>query len=343
MTPTFRLLVSGEAITEDVTRRLVQMEWTDGVEEKSDVFTITLHDTDNRLAVPKKGAKVELSVGYNGQLQKVGSYTVDEAEIEGPPDRMTVRGSAAPFVDASGKSASSRVSFSWEETTLGDIANIIGERLGVIPEISETLAEIEIINEQQVDESDTNLLLRLVRRHGGFLKFTQGRMVIAEEGTGEGTGGAELTVTLTRSQCSRWRVASGGKAEGLNKVKVKYHDYETGETKEVEAEVEQPVSIPTFSDVPWLASAENTFTPPAPAANEAEATAIATTTAKRIARSTRNFEITLPGRLDIVAGGKVNLTGFREGVNGEWLVKQVRHRIDPNGWSMTVSGEGAGT
>jgi phage protein D len=343
MKPSFRLLVSGEDITADVTRRLVQIEWTDGVEEKSDVFTVTLHDNDNSLAVPKKGAKVELSAGYDNRLQKVGSYTVDEAQVEGPPDRLTVRGSAAPFVDASGKSASSRVSFSWEETTLGDIATIIAERLGVLPEIDEGLAAIEILNEQQVNESDTNLLLRLVRRYGGFLKFTQGRMVIAEEGAGTGTGGAELTVNLTKSQCSTWRVSSGGKAEGLSKVKVKYHDYETGETKEVEAEVEQPVSAASFSDVPWLASEENTFTPPAPAANEVEAEAIAKTTAKRIARSTRQFEITLPGRLDIIAGGKVNLVGFRDGVNGRWLVKNVRHRIDSGGWSMTVSGEGAGS
>jgi phage protein D len=105
VTPTFKLTVSGSDITSDVSSRLVQIEWTDGVEERSDVFTVTLHDADNRLAVPKKGAKIELAVGYNGALQKVGSYSVDEAEIEGPPDKLTVRGSAAPFVDSAGKSA----------------------------------------------------------------------------------------------------------------------------------------------------------------------------------------------------------------------------------------------
>lgn len=341
MTPTFKLTVSGNDITADVSARLVQMEWTDGVEEKSDVFTVTLHDADNRLAVPKKGAKIELAVGYNGALQKVGSYSVDEAEIDGPPDKLTVRGSAAPFVDSAGKSATARKSKSWEDTTLGEITQSIAGQLGVSAAIDSALSSIEITNEQQVDESDTNFLLRLVRRYGGFLKFAQGKMVVAEEGAGKGTGGTAINATILRSQCSRWRVTTGGKAEGLKKVKVRYHDYQTGESKNVEAEIEKPASAAEFSDVPWLASEENTFTPPAPAASEPEAKAVAKTTAKRIARATRSFEIALPGRLDIVAGGKITLSGFREGVNGQWLVKSVRHRLDAGGWSMTVSGEGA--
>ena len=341
MTPIFKLTVSGQDITADVSKRLVQMEWTDGVEEKSDAFTVTLHDADNKLAVPKKGAKIELAAGYNGALQKVGTYSVDEAEISGPPDKLTVRGTAAPFVDASGKSATARRSKSWESTTLGEIAQTIASKLGVTAAIDSALSSIEITNEQQVDESVTNFLLRLARRLGGYVKFVDGRMVLAEEGSGKGAGGTSLTATITKQQCTSWRVSSGGKAEGLKKVKVRYHDYQTGETKSVEAEIEKPASAAEFSDVPWLASNENTFTPPAPAASEPEAKAIAKTTAKRIARATRSFEITLPGRLDIVAGGKINLTGFREGVNGNWLVKSVRHRIDSGGWSMTVSGEGA--
>ncbi len=341
MTPSFRLLVSGQDITADVSKRLVQMEWTDGVEEKSDSFTVTLHDADNRLAVPKKGAKIELAAGYNGALQKVGTYSIDEAEISGPPDQLTVSGSAAPFVDASGKSATARKSQSWEDTTLGEISQSIAGKLGVTAAIDSALASITITNAQQVDESDTNFLLRLVRRYGGFLKFTQGKMVVAEEGSGTGTGGTSLTATLTKQQCTSWRVSSGGKAEGLKKVKVRFHDYETGESKNVEADIAKSKSAGQFSDTDWLSLDENTFTPSTVASSEEEAKAIAKTTAKRIARATRSFELTLPGRLDIVAGGKVNLTGFREGVNGEWLVKNVRHRIDSGGWSMSVSGEGA--
>lgn len=340
MTPSYQLTVSGQDITADVTGRAGVIEWTDTVEEGSDTLQITLQDTDNMLAVPKAGAKVELSAGYDRQLQRVGSYTVESTELSGPPDQLSVSCTSAPVAQAG--SIAARKSKSWEDTTLGDIAQSIAGSLSSTLAIDSSLASVAVVNQQQVDESDTNFLLRLVRRHGGFLKFADGRMVIAKEGAGTGTGGASLNTTLMRWDVTRWQVAAGGKAQALKKVKVKYHDYETGDTNEVEAEVETSSSMPQLTDdVPWLAASESTFTPPAPAATEEEAKAVAKTTAKRIARITRKMSLSLPGRLDIVAGGKVTLTGFREGVNGEWLVKSVRHRIDSSGWSMSVEGEGS--
>lgn len=340
MTPTYQLLVSGQDITADVTGRAGVIEWTDTVEEGSDALQITLQDSDNLLAVPKSGAKIELAVGYDGELQRVGSYTVEGTELEGPPDRLTVSATAAPIAQAG--SIAARRSKSWEEITLGDVVQSVAGKLGVTAAIDSALASVQITNEQQVDESDTNFLLRLVRRFGGFLKFADGRLIVAGEGTGQSTSGASLTVTLTRGQITRWSVKAGGKGQAYKKVKVKYHDYETGDTNEVEAEVEAPASMPQLtSDVTWLAASESTFTPPTPAANEEQAEAVAKTAAKRIARSSRQFEVSLPGRLDIVAGGKLQLIGIREGVDGQWLVKTVRHRLDSRGWSMTVSGEGA--
>jgi hypothetical protein len=340
MTPKIRLTVGGKDITADVSKRCGVIEWTDGVEEKSDTLHLTLQDSDNSLEVPKKGAAIELFAGYDGQLQKIGSYTVNEAELAGPPDTLTVQATAAPFTDKSGKSASTRLTKSWTNTTVGDIAKSIASQLGVSAVVDATIAAIPITNEQQSDESNTNFLLRISRRFGAYLKFVQGRMVVAEEGTGKGAGGAVINATIKKSEVSKWSVKFGGKAEGLTKVVVKYHDYTTGTTKKVEAEITAPASASAFSDVAWLASKENTFTPSTPAASEPEAKAIAKTTAKRIARATRSFSISLPGRLGIIAGGKITLAGFRNGVNGQWLVKNVSNRIDSQGWAMTVSGEG---
>lgn len=340
MTPTYQLTVSGQDITADVTARGGIIEWSDTVEEGSDGLTITLQDTDNLLAVPKAGAKVELAVGYDGWLQRVGSFTVDSTEIEGPPDRLTVSCSSAPIAAAG--SIAARKSKSWENTTLGDIAKAIAGNLSVTTSVDAELATVAIVNEQQVDQSDTDFILRLVRRHGGWLKFADNRMVIAKEGSGTGTGGTALNIVLLKNQVTTWQVSAGGKGQAFKKVVVKYHDYETGDTNEVEAEVEQPASMPELTqDVAWLASSESTYTPPTLVADEPQAKSVAKTVAKRIARATRSFELTLPGRLDIVAGGKVSLSGFRDGVNGEWLVKSIRHRLDSRGWSMTVTGEGS--
>jgi uncharacterized protein len=66
----------------------------------------------------------------------------------------------------------------------------------------------------------------------------------------------------------------------------------------------------------------------------------ATCRANRIGRIGRAFEITMPGTMDIIAGSILTLQGFRDGVDGEWLVKAVRQSVGRNGWQTTLTGEG---
>ena len=49
--------------------------------------------------------------------------------------------------------------------------------------------------------------------------------------------------------------------------------------------------------------------------------------------------ITLPGRTDLVAEGRVILAGFRDGVNGEWSITRAEHSLDGNGFTTTVEAE----
>lgn len=72
-----------------------------------------------------------------------------------------------------------------------------------------------------------------------------------------------------------------------------------------------------------------------------EAKAAAKSTAKRIERAKASVDLTLPGRLDIVAGMHINLTGFREGINGRWKAVTVRHTVSRSGWLTAITGEAA--
>lgn len=341
MTPGFKLLVNGRDITSDVVARGVIVEWSDTVDEGSDTLRVTVADHDNLVAVPKRGTKVELSAGYDGWLVKVGSFFVEEADIEGPPDQVGIQATSAPVTGTDG-SIADRKSKSWEDTTLGDIAKTVAGQLGVSASVAPSLASVEIVNEQQVDQSDADFVIRLARRYGGFLKFAHEKMVIAEEGAGTSTGGQSITVALSRSDLTNWRATAGGKLDSFQKVKMKVHSYETGDTSEVEVDVPKSGSMDQFG---VSQAGTGTFTPksfvgPNPFSSVGDAEKAAKTTAKRIARASRKIELSLPGRLDIVAGGKVTLSGIRDGANGSWLVKSITHRIDSGGWSMSVSGEG---
>jgi phage protein D len=72
-----------------------------------------------------------------------------------------------------------------------------------------------------------------------------------------------------------------------------------------------------------------------------EAKASAKTTAKRIARGKASVELTMPGRIDIVAGMHITLVGFRDGVNGKWKAVTVRQTLSRSGWLTAITGEAA--
>ncbi len=52
-----------------------------------------------------------------------------------------------------------------------------------------------------------------------------------------------------------------------------------------------------------------------------------------------NVSITLPGRTDLVAEGRMILDGFRDGVNGEWGITKAEHSLDSNGFTTAVEAE----
>ncbi len=72
-----------------------------------------------------------------------------------------------------------------------------------------------------------------------------------------------------------------------------------------------------------------------------EAKAAAKTQAKRIERSKKAVEITMPGNTAIVAGMHVNLAGFRSGISGRYKVVTVRHSVSRSGFTTTITGEAA--
>lgn len=72
-----------------------------------------------------------------------------------------------------------------------------------------------------------------------------------------------------------------------------------------------------------------------------EAKAKAKTQAKRIERSKKQVELTMPGNSAIVAGMHVNLTNFRQGISGRYKVITVRHSLSRSGWTTSITGEGA--
>lgn len=242
MKPTFSITANGSDITGSISSRLVSLEVVDTVDETSDSMTITLEDALGTLALPKSGAKLEISIGYNGLNTRLGAFVVDNVQIEGPPDTVTVTGSSTPFVEGQGGSASftSRKSRSWDQKTIGDIVSTIAGECGLTPVVDKSIKDITVPHIDQIGESDSNLLIRLARRYGAVLKPADGRLVLAAEQGGQTTSGQALGIVLRPEDVTNYRVKIGGKSQGVTKVKARVHNYETGDSEEIDVDVEKP-------------------------------------------------------------------------------------------------------
>ncbi|PYD23934.1 MULTISPECIES: phage late control D family protein, partial [Pseudomonas syringae group] len=96
MKPIFRIVADGTDITALINDRLIQLRTTDKPDMDSDEFELRIDDRDGAVALPSRGADVEVYLGYDGQkLTKIGLYTIDEIEVSGPPDTMVIKGKAS--------------------------------------------------------------------------------------------------------------------------------------------------------------------------------------------------------------------------------------------------------
>ena len=244
MRPTFQIFAAGNDISSVIGERLVALEITDSVDENSDGISLVIEDAQGGLAVPASGTKLEISIGYGGDNQRIGSFVVDEVHVEGPPDLITIQASSTPFVsDRAGGGASSfnsRKSRSFEGKTVGEIVATIAGECGLISIVDAALSKIKIDHIAQVGESDSNLLIRLARKFGGVLKPADGRLVMSAEAGGKTISGAALELTLTPADVSSWRLSLGGKTQAVTAVKIRQHNYKTAAVKETVAKVPQP-------------------------------------------------------------------------------------------------------
>ncbi|CAK8739103.1 hypothetical protein SODG_002706 [Sodalis praecaptivus] len=173
-TPDWRLSVDGIDITGNIAHRLMSLTLTDNRGFETDQLDIELDDSDRRLRLPRRGAKVALSLGWKetGPINK-GRFTVDEIEHSGAPDRLTIRARSADFR----ASLNIQREASWHNTTLGDLVKTLAARHTLTPLISQALASTKLAHSDQSQESDGSFLTRLAREHGAVMAVKDGKML----------------------------------------------------------------------------------------------------------------------------------------------------------------------
>ncbi len=97
MTPAFHIAVDGTDITAQIRYRLLWLRVTDEAGIQSDTVELTIDDRDGLIELPRTGANMSVSLGYEETgLFPMGAYTVDERELSGPADHSRERDANVP-------------------------------------------------------------------------------------------------------------------------------------------------------------------------------------------------------------------------------------------------------
>jgi len=323
MKPTFQIVADGKDITALINDRLILLRTSDKPGMESDEFELRIDDRAQAVALPSRGAKIEVMLGYAGQaLARLGSYTIDEIEVTGPPDTITLRGKAS---DMRGSGKTTR-SGSWEDKTLAQIVADIAGRNGWQPGCQ---VETKVPRVDQRNESDFNFITRLAKQYDCTAKVADGKLLVMPRQGGQSASGKAFgVVTINRNDVSRYTFRLGDRST-QKAVQTQHQDQKTGVLKVIQLENgEAPEGLPAVHT-------DRHIYPDESAAKQAAKARLAA-----FNRSTAGVRLEMAGRTDLFAERTVNAQGFKVGLDGEYLVDSVEQVFTQSGWSTTVECNG---
>ena len=228
-TPVFRLTVEGNDIAQRISPRLISLELTDNRGLEADQLSITLSDHDGLLAIPPKGAILQLWLGWSDSgLVDKGSYILDETEHSGAPDILSLRARSADLR----KSLKTKRERSWSNTTLGQVLGDTASGNELSVKVAGALGGLSILQLDQANESDANLVSRLGEEFDAVVSVKAGCLLCLPAGGGQSASGLALPhITLTRADGDQHRYLQADR-DSYDGVRAYFYDINSAKKQE---------------------------------------------------------------------------------------------------------------
>ena len=307
--PCFSVIANETDVTSIISDLYEYISITDGTGYESDTCEISLIDDPIRpIELPKKGAELKISMGYDLAMVDMGLFIVSEVSLSGPPEKMVIRGRAVPQLTSKNgiTSLASQKTRSWpKDTSVSAVVTKIAREHGLDPFVSDAVAKIKLPHFDQSDESDLNFLLRIAKRYDVICKPAGGKLLFVKRGD------IDLpNLILAKEQVSDWEMTSST-SDSAGTVIAYWHDKKGAKRKEVKVGDGEPVKRLRHSYQ-----------------DEKSAYAAAQASLDQSRRSEERLSLNLPGNPEISAEKPLTLINFREGIAGDWIIEQATHSID---------------
>lgn len=338
--PDWKVTLDGVDLSDNLRPYLINLRVSERRGGEADQLDISLDDSTGSLEIPKAGALLSVSLGWKGGagtrpgLTDKGSFTVDEAEHSGPPDRITLRARSADFTAQWRKLRDQ----TWNQTTLGAVLREVAARQGVTAKIAASLAAKPLALVTQSRESDHALINRLGREHDAVATVKQSSLIFVPMAGGRSASGEALpSVTIRRSEGDRHRYSIEAR-EDWTGVVAKWHDKKAASEKLVKVEKRKRSN----GAIPRSETASGTKENPKILkkifATEAEAKRAAEAEWQRIQRAPRKLSLNLAlGRPEIGVEQPALVKGFKSEIDEQdWIVAEASHTLDGNGLTTSL-------
>ena len=306
---TYRIHVDGSDRTDNFSD-LEMLTITDEAGEKSDSLELTLDDQDQTLEIPRKKARFKVWIGPESALVEMGEFVLDHTSTTGFPAKMTLFATASPF-----KSSFTRAKErSWYQNTVGQIVGTIAGEQGL-----KTAIDSELVGEKidQIDQtqSDMHLLRWLSKKYDATFKIQTGHLVFVKKG--RSASGFLPRAKVSDNILDNWTHETPPSGEYTG-VRAYYID-ENSERKEVTEGSDEKIFEIKFNKK-----------------NEEEARNAARNKLREIDRGSAvlRFGLTVSDRLnpaELTSGQTISVSGIREGVDSDWLIKKITHTFSTDG------------
>lgn len=322
MKPAFQVVADQKDITDLLRDRLLSIRITDKPGLESDECEILIDDRDGAVAFPRKGATLEISLGYEGEaLTFVGKFKVDEIEVSGPPQSIAIRAKPANIA----ATMKNQKRHSWENVKLAAIVGDIARRNNLQPLCK---VDASVPRADQINESDMHFITRLARQHGATATVKDGKLIVATRGEGKSGSGKPLpSITLRRDDLANYSLTFPDLAL-FSAVQANYHNTRTGKL--------EVIVLPNPNAPADVQAPKHTERHVHPTKEAATAAAESRLAALNRATMTGKLEL-MKGRADVGAEKWLEITGIKDEANGTYLIESVEQTFTKSAWVTSIN------
>lgn len=173
----FRTIWNDKNVTEDLSKYLSSVSYTDHEEGFSDEVSFTFDNSTGLFSedwYPTAGTTIQLFIGYEDKQVDCGLFQVDEVVLTGLPDVAEIKAMAAGVTQA----LRTRNSKAFEALNLKQIAQFYCNKHGLeLVDTSSMLSQINLDRKTQKDETDLSFLSNLAKEYG-FIFSIKGKKLI---------------------------------------------------------------------------------------------------------------------------------------------------------------------